>query len=88
MTSTNGLYSGEIILSKVSTGNDILPYYWTYTFSCRLWFAYSGWVAMPDWFIIHWKGHNLDFTSALNRVKLENGNGGNYTGNLTILSQR
>jgi hypothetical protein len=24
----------------------------------------------------------------LNRVKLENGNGGNYTGNLTILSQR
>ena len=88
MTSTDGLYSGEIILSKVSTGNDILPYYWTYTSHVDCGLAYSGWTSMPTWYIIHWKGHNLDFTYPLNRVKLENGNGGNYTGNLTILSQR
>ena len=87
LISTNGLYSGEIIINRVTTGNDILPYYYTYHSHVEAGIAYSGWGG-ADFYEISCRGHNNDLTYPLGRVKLENGNGGNYTGNLTILSQR
>ena len=88
MTNTNSLYSGEIIINKVTTGNDILPYYYTYNSHVEAGLAYGGWSGTVDYYELSWKGHNNSFTYPLNKVKLENGNGGNYTGQLTILSQR
>ena len=88
MTNTNSLYSGEIIINKVTTGNDIQPYYYTYNSHVEAGLAWGGWSGTVDYYELSWKGHNNTFWSPLNRVKLENGNGGNYTGNLTILSQR
>jgi len=87
MTNTNSLYSGEIIINKVTTGNDILPYYYTYNSHVEAGVAAGGW-AGADFYELSWKGHNNAFTYPLNMVKLENGNGGHYNGQLTILSQR
>ena len=89
LISTNGLYSGEIIINRVTTGNEIAPYYYTYNSHVEAGIAFgSGWAGTVDYYEISWKGHNNNFTDPLNRVKLENGNGGNYSGQLTILSQR
>ena len=84
---TNALYSGEIVISRVSTGNDVQPYYYTYRSCMEAGTGWSGWSG-ADLYEISARGHNNDFTYPLNKVKLENGNGGEYTGNLTILSQR
>tara|TARA_A100000172_G_scaffold466_1_gene422 strand:+ start:2408 stop:3199 length:792 start_codon:yes stop_codon:yes gene_type:complete len=88
MTNTNSLYSGEIIINKVTTGSDMLPYYYTYNSHVEAGLAYGGWSGTVDYYELSWKGHNNDLTYPLGRVKLENGNGGSYTGRLTILSQR
>jgi len=90
MTNTNALYSGEIIINKVTTGNEVVPYYYTYNSHVEAGIAFgSGWAGTVDYYELSWKGHNNNFVDPLTRVKLENGNGGNYSyGQLTILSQR
>ena len=86
LINTGALYSGEIIINRVTTGNDVLPY--RYTYHSHIETILSPYDSSADFYEISCRGHNNHYTSTLNRVKLENGNGGNYTGNLTILSQR
>ena len=87
LINTNLLYSGEIVISKVTTGSDIIPYRYTYHSHMEAGTGWSGWSG-ADFYEISCRGHNNQFGYPLNKVKLENGNGGNYNGYLTILSQR
>ena len=87
LINTSGLYSGEIIINRVTTGNDVLPYRYTYHSHMEAGIAAGGWGG-ADFYEISCRGHNNGFTYPLNRVKLENGNGGHYNGQLTILSHR
>tara|TARA_Y100000996_G_scaffold376755_1_gene328348 strand:+ start:4889 stop:5662 length:774 start_codon:yes stop_codon:yes gene_type:complete len=75
--STSNLYSGSIILSRAGLQ-------WSY-FS-NLTILHTN---LSDMYDVAWKGFNDTFVEPLDRVKLENGNGGVYNnGYLTILSQR
>ena len=87
LINTNLLYSGEIVISKVTTGNEIIPYYYTYHSHMEAGTGASGWSG-ADFYEISCRGHNNSFWYPFDKVKLENGNGGHYNGQLTILSQR
>ena len=86
LINTGALYSGEIVISKVSTGNEIQPYY--YTYHSHMEAILSPYNSTADFYEISCRGHNDGFTYPFDKVKLENGNGGHYNGQLTILSQR
>ena len=86
LINTGALYSGEIVISRVSTGNDIMPY--RYTYHSHMEAILSPYDSTADFYEISCRGHNDGYSYLLNKVKLENGNGGHYNGQLTILSQR
>ena len=72
----NNLYSGKIVLTRTFNR-------WSYETSCDV--SYSGSNTQYD---IMWRGHNRNFSSALNRIKLINDAGGTFnSGYVTILTQ-
>ena len=76
-TNNTNLYSGKIVLTRTFNR-------WSYETSCEV--SYSG---SNTQYEIMWRGHNRNFSSALNRIKLINNNSpNNYTsGYVTILTQ-
>ena len=75
-TNNTNLYSGKIVLTRTFNR-------WSYETSCDV--SYSGSNTQYD---IMWRGHNRNFSSAFNRVKIYNNSGGTYTsGYVTILTQ-
>tara|TARA_B100001287_G_scaffold49284_1_gene38338 strand:- start:414 stop:1106 length:693 start_codon:yes stop_codon:yes gene_type:complete len=75
-TNTTNLYSGKIVLTRTFNR-------WSYQTSCDV--SYSG---SNTQYEIMWRGHNRNFSSALNRIKLINDGGGTFTsGYVTILTQ-
>ena len=75
-TNNTNLYSGKIVLTRTFNR-------WSYQTSCDV--SYSG---SNTQYEIMWRGHNRNFSSAFNRVKIYNNNGGTYTsGYVTILTQ-
>ena len=74
---TTNRYSGKIVLTRTFNR-------WSYETSCDVSYP-SGNNAQYE---LMWRGHNRNFSSALNRIKLFNNGGGNYTeGYVTILTQ-
>ena len=75
-TVNTNLYSGKIVLTRTFNR-------WSYETSCDV--SYSGSNTQYD---IMWRGHNRNFSSALNRIKLINDAGGTFnSGYVTILTQ-
>ena len=75
-TNNTNLYSGKIVLTRTFNR-------WSYQTSCDV--SYSGTNTQYE---IMWRGHNRNFSSALNRIKLINDGGGTFTsGYVTILTQ-
>ena len=75
-TNATNLYSGKTVLTRTFNR-------WSYETSVDV--SYSG---SNTQYEIMWRGHNRNFSSAFNRVKIYNNNGGTYTsGYVTILTQ-
>ena len=75
-TNATNLYSGKTVLTRTFNR-------WSYESSIDV--SYSG---SNTQYEIMWRGHNRNFSSAFNRVKIYNNNGGTYTsGYVTILTQ-
>ena len=75
-TNNTNLYSGKTVLTRTFNR-------WSYESSIDV--SYSG---SNTQYEIMWRGHNRNFSSAFNRVKIYNNNGGTYTsGYVTILTQ-
>ena len=75
-TVNTNLYSGKIVLTRPFNS-------WSYETYCDV--SYSGSNTQYD---IMWRGHNRNFSSALNRIKLINDAGGTFnSGYVTILTQ-
>ena len=75
-TNATNLYSGKIVLTRTFNR-------WSYETSCDV--SYSG---SNTQYEIMWRGHNRNFSSAFNRVKIYNNSGGTYnSGYVTILTQ-
>ena len=75
-TVNTNLYSGKTVLTRTFNR-------WSYESSIDV--SYSGSNTQYD---IMWRGHNRNFSSALNRIKLVNDAGGTFnSGYVTILTQ-
>ena len=75
-TNATNLYSGKTVLTRTFNR-------WSYETSCDVSYPNTN-----TQYEIMWRGHNRNFSSALNRVKLINDGGGTFTeGYLTILTQ-
>ncbi len=75
-TNATNRYSGKIVLTRTFNR-------WSYETSCEVSYPNTN-----SQYEIMWRGHNRNFSSALNRVKLFNDGGGTFTeGYLTILTQ-
>ena len=75
-TVNTNLYSGKTVLTRTFNR-------WSYESSIDV--SYSGTNTQYD---IMWRGHNRNFSSPLNRIKLVNDAGGNFnSGYVTILTQ-
>ena len=75
-TNATNLYSGKTVLTRTFNR-------WSYETSVDV--SYSG---SNTQYEIMWRGHNRNFSSAFNRVKIYNNSGGTYnSGYVTILTQ-
>ena len=75
-TNNTNLYSGKTVLTRTFNR-------WSYESSIDV--SYSG---SNTQYEIMWRGHNRNFSSAFNRVKIYNNSGGTYnSGYVTILTQ-
>jgi len=75
-TNATNRYTGKIVLTRTFNR-------WSYETSCDVSYPNTN-----TQYEIMWRGHNRNFSSALNRVKLINDAGGTFTeGYLTILTQ-
>ena len=76
-TNNTNLYSGSIVLTRTFNR-------WSYQTSCDVSYP-SG---TNQQYEILWRGHNRNFSSSLDRIKLYNNGGGTYnSGYVTILTQ-
>ena len=75
-TVNTNLYSGKLVLTRTFNR-------WSYESSIDV--SYTG---SNTQYEIMWRGHNRNFSSAFNRVKIYNNSGGTYnSGYVTILTQ-